>query len=188
MRGKDIQVCQRNGADGITPACAGKSAAPSAVKLVFRDHPRVCGEKLCNRPTIPCQIGSPPRVRGKGKFRRFEIPYAGITPACAGKRQSPRLLSPAQKDHPRVCGEKYLRRANFCRDRGSPPRVRGKDPEEEAAHKRYQDHPRVCGEKLIFPGFWLIRQGSPPRVRGKDSLCKGGLRVQRITPACAGKS
>ena len=91
---------------------------------------------------------------------------------------------------------------------GSPPRVRGKPCRltscrlhvritpacagktlfAEARHSRRADHPRVCGEN-IFPR--MIRRsggGSPPRVRGK--LVWYGLTwsLERITPACAGKT
>ena len=50
------------------------------------------------------------------------------------------------------------------------------------------DHPRVCGEKAFFSGKFDETKGSPPRVRGKGNESAVGLVVQRITPACAGKS
>ena len=70
-------------------------------------------------------------------------------------------------DHPRVCGEKYLNLMNEQREKGSPPRMRGKvsEPDERAEGKGitpayagksirsapssvlFWDHPRVCGEK-----------------------------------------
>ena len=37
----------RTQGEGITPACAGKSHVRHLAYAVKRDHPRVCGEKLC---------------------------------------------------------------------------------------------------------------------------------------------
>ena len=68
-----------------------------------------------------------------------------------------------------MCGEKYLNMMNEQREKGSPPRVRGKvikiDGYQIAlgitpacagkstmactAHWRRSDHPRVCGEKGV---------------------------------------
>ena len=71
---------------GITPACAGKSQYQSHVPVTAEDHPRVCGEK--GRHDLRCaeHVGSPPRVRGKEHFNATLLFFAGITPACAGKR------------------------------------------------------------------------------------------------------
>ncbi len=132
-----------------------------------RDHPRVCGEKAVAVVSSSFTLGSPPRVRGKGRCRRFQFFHFGITPACAGKRGQRKCANCTSRDHPRVCGEKYLlSRTSMC-TKGSPPRVRGKG--ETAcevvvkfgitpayAGKRActttaiiqpKDHPRVCGEK-----------------------------------------
>ena len=45
VRGKGAQGRPSPGHPGITPACAGKSAAAPLVSTPARDHPRVCGEK-----------------------------------------------------------------------------------------------------------------------------------------------
>ena len=66
MRGKGVQRdCPLVGM-GITPACAGKSPGQSALISDRWDHPRVCGEKPCEKMTAWSKRGSPPRVRGKG--------------------------------------------------------------------------------------------------------------------------
>ena len=51
-----------------------------------------------------------------------------------------------------------------------------------------KDHPRLCGEKLykIFRQF--CRQGSPPPMRGKGIVNELSRKLDRITPAYAGKS
>ncbi len=73
---------------GITPACAGKRGHAAQPCTVCKDHPRVCGEKKFVIKIANSNIGSPPRVRGKGKYRSHWIKFIRITPACAGKRET----------------------------------------------------------------------------------------------------
>ena len=91
---------------------------------------------------------------------------------------------------------------------GSPPHARGKDPHHDptalaagitpaCAGKRVlpcsdveaeTDHPRMRGEKSpqVYP---ISRpQGSPPHARGKGWCTSFPPPMDRITPACAGKS
>ena len=147
-------------------------------------------------------------MRGKEVQGLLQDLVGGITPAYAGKSRTLSGLRFWKRDHPRVCGEKHDVMYDPDRDRGSPPRVRGKVKNATGidafsgitpacAGKRFvwfgltpdgQDHPRVCGEKdPVFPGL-LLHLGSPPRVRGKEfwGCCCAGC--HRITPACAGKS
>ena len=111
-----------------------------------------------------------------------------ITPACAGKSLQLCVSCHWQRDHPRVCGEKFTAAHQIRRAVGSPPRVRGKEfqrlPEgglhritPACAGKRQKvknqkalskDHPRVCGEKLCSSWNSGMDLESPPRVRGKD--------------------
>ena len=208
MRGKVDQKSTLLAKKGITPACAGKSLCNVCVASRKRDHPRVCGEKLCCHCKITPLLGSPPRVRGKAYWAKTGAYNARITPACAGKRRPPLCASCSTWDHPRVCGEKSTFTISTHRTGGSPPRVRGKGHQQNntdegaritpacagkscqpaADFRRAWDHPRVCGEKLMPPlmGFWL--RGSPPRVRGKAQRVIAHLHEHGITPACAGKS
>ena len=50
-----------------------------------------------------------------------------ITPAYAGKSIITTFKNMRVQDHPRVCGEKVNANFNMKRERGSPPRMRGKD-------------------------------------------------------------
>ena len=106
MRGKGLMDAELSNAVGITPACAGKSAAQSLDRLCAGDHPRVCGEKGKEPGLIQKTEGSPPRVRGKAVQMGVRLVQPGITPAYAGKRAA-------------SAREAYF----IC---GSPPRVRGK--------------------------------------------------------------
>ena len=91
---------------GITPACAGKSGCCRMAPEMYRDHPRVCGEKPLYLSSSTSFAGSPPRVRGKARV----ISSSFI----------------AARDHPRVCGEKDSSGQPPRYTQGSPPRVRGK--------------------------------------------------------------
>ena len=51
-----------------------------------------------------------------------------------------------------------------------------------------KDHPRVCGENFAIAATDIGMRGSPPRMRGEP--CQGPRRqkVERITPAYAGRT
>ena len=109
MRGKVISSLQCDFLSGITPACAGKSFWPCTVLPRCRDHPRVCGEKPLQSSVNCTMEGLPPRMRGK-VISSLQCDFlSGITPACAGKSFWPCTVLPRCRDHPRVCGEKYIR-------------------------------------------------------------------------------
>ena len=147
MRGKATHYRRLNILDRITPACAGKRTSDMGTIVYVWDHPRVCGEKpdcFFLRKLLP---GSPPRVRGKDRYRN----------RCSG----------CFWDHPRVCGEKLFTPISNRNFRGSPPRVRGKEAFAASVAVNFgitlacagksqcggvvydnnRDHPRVCGEK-----------------------------------------
>ena len=70
---------------GITPACAGKREGHARFAVNYRDHPRMCGEKVVNVLEMEFKPGSPPHVRGKVNRVGVLQVDEGITPACAGK-------------------------------------------------------------------------------------------------------
>ena len=208
MRGK-VPFCVRGlSAGGITPAYAGKRHTTTGTACRQGDHPRVCGEKVAIARLLPCLLGSPPRMRGKGNVPGKELGTTRITPAYAGKSPAVDGKNPSPGDHPRVCGEKAQPRAGSRRVRGSPPRMRGKDRSAARASNgngitpayagksltiqkmttRSRDHPRVCGEKCMSRCRRRRAEGSPPRMRGKVVALLCGISRTRITPAYAGKS
>ena len=151
----------------ITPACAGKSTGCQNRRQSVQDHPRMCGEKQRSAESVTIPMGSPPHVRGKDRLWQKRFHEVGITPACAGKRRAQDRQDPPRGDHPRMCGEKWLKRKTAAKFIGSPPHVRGKvklvpergvtlgitpacagksriRPRTAAA---FGDHPRMCGEK-----------------------------------------
>ena len=114
--------------------------------------------------------------------------HHGITPAYAGKSTFVTGSVSAQKDHPRICGEKSHERRHQAVNEGSPPHMRGKALLRERRHcvvgitpayagKReftsgrciaLGDHPRICGEKHFRHRQRIGSEGSPPHMRGKE--------------------
>ena len=146
-------------------------------------------------------------MRGKAAVASLGAWCNRITPAYAGKSQTPRGCRWRPKDHPRVCGEKLYRTYFHSSFQGSPPRMRGKATVEkpnrqiEGITPAYagksscalsfvspaEDHPRVCGEKAARIQCSGRVTGSPPRMRGKDMDTLQTVHDARITPAYAGK-
>ena len=127
VRGKAVIMGNLVQGKGITPACAGKSIMAHSTRTCTWDHPRVCGEKGHTQLFANIRIGSPPRVRGKVGSSSMCTRSPGITPACAGKREKRVEKIPQIWDHPRVCGEKMIGDECLPVNKGSPPRVRGKE-------------------------------------------------------------
>ena len=107
MRGKVQKKICKNRIDRITPAYAGKSITMVMLVTSGKDHPRLCGEKQCTRFAFAVIIGSPPPMRGKDGARRGALMTFRITPAYAGKSGGNDRTYTAEKDHPRLCGEKF---------------------------------------------------------------------------------
>ena len=208
MRGKAQglkRVCRKL---GITPAYAGKSCTPGIDSGFPRDHPRICGEKSITALSLRRSQGSPPHMRGKGAAATAATVGIGITPAYAGKSMVSLLTRQLERDHPRICGEKWASRSKRHRLRGSPPHMRGKachaschaglrriTPAYAGKSRLFwghgggrEDHPRICGEKLFPASLLAVRVGSPPHMRGKGAAVVTYNHVHRITPAYAGKS
>ena len=127
MRGKGAAIVGTRITPGITPAYAGKRKLHCQLVRLFKDHPRVCGEKRDIQLNLAIQAGSPPRMRGKVCVIIFGKNVLRITPAYAGKSAPTTAATRCIWDHPRVCGEKFRLWIIPSRIIGSPPRMRGKD-------------------------------------------------------------
>ena len=172
------------------------------------DHPRVCGENCHDAFSCVMVVGSPPRMRGERCGVVHLGCQSGITPAYAGRTDVNCGVNVLNWDHPRVCGENWVRMLIPWAGGGSPPRMRGeRTPLREPRPSRritpayagrtvvdagyrglQQDHPRVCGEnecKVTVNGDFV---GSPPRMRGEHEASYAPPTVDRITPAYAGRT
>ena len=146
MRGKEVQGLLQDLVGGITPAYAGKSLWCAQGQAQERDHPRVCEEKNFLLLMTSRRSGSPPRVRGKVPNAPMISASARITPACAGKSLDDILYLPQLRDHPRVCGEKWLEVQKTMLEMESPPRVRGKGEECGEVHFQTGITPACAGK------------------------------------------
>ena len=110
-----------------------------------------------------------------------------VSPAYAGKSPA-RFSSPRRcRDHPRVCGEKFVQFPLFLLPSRITPAYAGKSPARPGPRPWRWDHPRVCGEKVRYAINIENKMGSPPRMRGKACVKPCCLSCVGITPAYAGK-
>ena len=172
---------------GSPPRVRGKASKRNRSSGGMWDHPRVCGEKVIFFASRRYLRGSPPRVRGKEWVLRHKSLHNGITPACAGKRRVGRRHTARGWDHPRVCGEKYVKRSRKLSKVGSPPRVRGKAAFSDTPSVQYGITPACAGKRTVYDFTYTEKGGSPPRVRGKGAMNAEQIFDPGITPVCAGK-
>ena len=65
MRGKELTSSSGIQQIRITPAYAGKRVFCLTKEQVYKDHPRLCGEKRQSSGGGGRRVGSPPPMRGK---------------------------------------------------------------------------------------------------------------------------
>ena len=111
---------------GITPACAGKTCRFCSYIQYQGEHPRVCGKNFRKALESLGLLGSPPRVREKLFIRSISSRSRRITPACAGKTPTMKVINSVLRDHPRVCGKNSAATCSTALTAGSHPRVREK--------------------------------------------------------------
>ena len=207
-RGARRPLLLRQLPNGIIPACAGSTRAPSSVCPGRRDHPRVRGEHLYLGGGADVTPGSSPRARGARGAAPPRRPRRGIIPACAGSTRCSCRAPAWRRDHPRVRGEHKGVSARLLRKEGSSPRARGA-PRGRTGGTRCAriipacagstsawarrapttgDHPRVRGEHNRPFATVATPLGSSPRARGAQPDHGGHRRRQGIIPACAGST
>ena len=125
VRGTELLYIGLFAKHGITPARAGNRPFAIILEILYKDHPRACGEQHYKSEDAKIERGSPPRVRGTGILGHANSRTTRITPARAGNSCVLLKLPQMNKDHPRACGEQSMS-ISVRRDYdGSPPRVRG---------------------------------------------------------------
>ena len=129
----------------IIPACAGNAHHERDLSQAPADHPRVCGERVASRNLNMYILGSSPRVRGTRVRRRDWPADSRIIPACAGNASASCPAPRRVPDHPRVCGERSIRRHFLRSGCGSSPRVRGTRPRRRRAPIRDRIIPACAG-------------------------------------------
>ena len=147
MRGKGKLNVVGNHIARITPAYAGKSLYSKGGRVVFWDHPRLCGEKFGKTSKACSLVGSPPPMRGKVVTFTLCGQSPRITPAYAGKRIYVGRFVRRMQDHPRLCGEKHSTFVIRSRRLGSPPPMRGKVSAISWAYKSGGITPAYAGKR-----------------------------------------
>ncbi len=109
----------------IIPADAGNTWLSNTARSIGEDHPRGCGEHIDHVSKVWDDGGSSPRMRGTlvGGLRVNAV--HGIIPADAGNTSSGAPLRPGCGDHPRGCGEHWMKTSANAAEDGSSPRMRG---------------------------------------------------------------
>ena len=89
-------------------------------------------------------------MRGKAAGGGQSTTRSGITPAYAGKSIVKFSLTKREGDHPRICGEKSSGSSDTISVEGSPPHMRGKDPDAQIQALGRRITPAYAGKRLTF--------------------------------------
>ena len=112
----------------------------------------------------------------------------GIIPADAGSTGPGRGYARRSEDHPRRCGEHFIRCTyDFC-VQGSSPQMRGALAATATEISSNRDHPRRCGEHCACPAMIAVALGSSPQMRGAQHRDCTKQPRGRIIPADAGST
>ena len=156
------------GDDGIIPAYAGNTCSLFSFRCVARDHPRICGEHTGKVADGNQGKGSSPHMRGTPRLKPSFPTIIGIIPAYAGNTIRSASNHPAERDHPRICGE-------HVRELSSRTYFTG-------------DHPRICGEHAGDSSQVVDLTGSSPHMRGTRIVFDWTVYDPGIIPAYAGNT
>ena len=145
VRGTHFNRAREGRVFGIIPACAGNTGACPSRRCAPGDHPRVCGEHPEKVQAVEADAGSSPRVRGT--LFEHGLPHGihGIIPACAGNTLRSKRQTCRMRDHPRVCGEHFVKLPNSISVYGSSPRVRGTHIHVRGFGKQHRIIPACAG-------------------------------------------
>ncbi len=130
----------------LTPAWAGKTPRPYRGFSVETTHPRVGGEDHEGMVLDGWHRDSPPRGRGRRCCLREQFRGCRLTPAWAGKTCRLRWQFGLLSTHPRVGGEDYAVRAELVEKIDSPPRGRGRRPDDRDNRRRVRLTPAWAGK------------------------------------------
>ena len=174
-------------ANGLIPACAGKTYVAKHLARAVWAHPRMRGENLQGDKNYIGGWGSSPHARGKPVSKPPACACFRLIPACAGKTGHHRAATQPAGAHPRMRGENNLCVTTIFIIGGSSPHARGKlvgvarprhavglipacagkTLDMSGNIRGFRAHPRMRGENYagFFVGFGPA--GSSPHARGK---------------------
>ena len=207
-RGRGRRLSGREEGRGArnTPARAGTTPQRARRDTGPQEHPRAGGDDGNHGGCRDSNTGTPPRGRGRRHpLHPGRLPVRN-TPARAGTTSAPSVSPTTRSEHPRAGGDDTFTVRHPLRERGTPPRGRGRLPlgvvhgavpgntparagttySLASARSTGTEHPRAGGDDLTGAGGERISYGTPPRGRGRR-VGATLLGVQRRnTPARAG--
>ena len=143
---------------GNIPACAGKTLRGYPCCCQPPEHPRVRGENPAFANSIPDDVGTSPRARGKLPVTWFPLSNNRNIPACAGKTFATGDQGAWGAEHPRVRGENSNNVAVSGTRIGTSPRARGKRVKKGEKVDFARNIPACAGKTLIDVRF-LVPDG-----------------------------
>ncbi len=192
-------------ADGPT-VCTGQDG--DAAITPEPDEPTTHAVSTSTPAMIPNGVdaGAPPPARGTVAGAVVLAVGPGITPACAGNRESVRdgMSVPSGSPPPArgtgrwwggcvarcgitpaCAGTAGVQLVSAVRP-GSTPACAGNSAHLTRPTFGRWDHPRLRGEQRFYDPLGTRYGGSPPPARGTDCCGRAAVRCGGITPACAG--
>ena len=193
---------------GIIPAYAGNTGHAIHDVRPCGDHPRICGEHVPTQKAMDLGLGSSPHMRGTPGPHGWARALVGIIPAYAGNTSPVLRRCFWPRDHPRICGEHYMRSSSASSVGGSSPHMRGtlirplpdlilfgiipayagNTSRTRNVTRSDGDHPRICGEHVGAFVHDVRRGGSSPHMRGTPGPCPPLPYARWIIPAYAGNT
>ena len=150
VRGKLPNRVHPTDLKGLIPAHAGKTYGCRTRGRRLRAHPRACGENFEATRREVAEKGSSPRMRGKQSRRGPRNRIRGLIPAHAGKTFSLLGTSPRLRAHPRACGENFEATRREVAEKGSSPRMRGKQMVRGYKYSKVRLIPAHAGKTRSF--------------------------------------
>ena len=204
-----LHIHDANGpASRFIPAWAGNASRWLPRPRARTVHPRVGGERLLPSALAVAHHGSSPRGRGTLPRGRRSSGRRRFIPAWAGNASRPAGTTRERPVHPRVGGERMLRKSPTTPQTGSSPRGRGThslrgcrrtpprfipawagnaEPFAFSANSMAV-HPRVGGERTQRICRSNAVFGSSPRGRGTRDRVVAARVGHRFIPAWAGNA
>ena len=124
VRGIRLELVRTVHRYGISPACAGNTAAGGPLDGSREDQPRMRGIRADAHTHVDTRGISPARA-GMHAGVRLPLPLLRVSPACAGNTNPHAWSRTPSWGQPRVCGEYRTPFAANWAVVGSAPRVRG---------------------------------------------------------------
>ena len=186
-RGKLSSARRGNREDGLIPAHAGKTPAPSMPSLQSWAHPRSRGENPPWWASPPRRAGSSPLTRGKPARLSRHASAQRLIPAHAGKTVLSSFPAGHRWAHPRSRGENFLEEVQDRARVGSSPLTRGKHPHIDRRSREGGLIPAHAG-KTPLRRHYRHQEGAHPRSRGENSnTCRQSGAVMGSSPLTRGK-